>query len=260
MTTPSPFIKPDWFPKVRDGSRILIVGASGGLGSALVDMLITHSDCVVGAHGASKPASQSDHPKVIGLQMALETAADCTQLVDTFVAKAGGIDGIVLLNGGLNHNGHWRDMPEAAWNADMAMNLGHPFFLARRAMAVMRDQSTGGRVLFNGTESALHGGSSHSMPYAMAKRATECMVQGMARDGAPDGILVNGVRLGFIASGFHQRWSGRNDAFMDDRAQLVPLKRGGEPAEAAALMCYLLSDWSSFITGQMFALTGGDWL
>ena len=36
------------------------------------------------------------------------------------------------------------------------------------------------------------------MPYAMAKRGTECLVQGMAREGAPHGILVNGVRLGYI--------------------------------------------------------------
>ena len=98
------------------------------------------------------------------------------------------------------------------------------------------------------------------MPYAMTKLATECMVQGMARDGAPDGILVNGVRFGYITSGFHQRWSGRDASFMEERAKLVPLKRGGDPAEAAALVCYLLSDWAGFITGQMFALTGGDWL
>ncbi len=260
MTSRSPFHHPGWSPQVRNGMRILVVGASGGLGSALVDMLVEHSNCTVGAHGATKAAARADHPQVIALQQKLNAEADCNALVDTFIEKAGGIDAIVLLNGCLNHQGHWRDMPESAWNADMAMNMGHPFFLARRAMAAMRQQNTGGRVLFNGTESALHGGSSHSMPYAMAKRATECMVQGMARDGAPDGILVNGVRLGFIASGFHQRWSGRDAAFMDERAELVPLKRGGDPSEAAALMCYLLSDWSSFITGQMFALTGGDWL
>ena len=256
----SPFKHPDWSPKVQSGSRILIAGASGGLGTALVDMLIDHSDCIVGAHGAPKPPAKTYHKNVIGFQQSLSSEADCIALVDGFVEKAGGIDGIVLLNGALNHSGNWREMPEDAWNADMATNLGHPFFLARHAMAIMRDAGDGGRIVFNGTESALHGGSSHSMPYAMTKLATECMVKGMARDGAPDGILVNGVRLGFIVSGFHQRWSGRDDTFLQERSELVPLKRGGDPAEVAALICYLLSGWSSFITGQMFALTGGDWL
>ena len=95
---------------------------------------------------------------------------------------------------------------------------------------------------------------------AIAKRGTEAMVQGFAREGAPDGILVNGVRLGYIRSGFHQRWHGRTEQQMAERADLVPLKRGGEPEEAAALFIYLLSGWASFMTGQMLALTGGDWL
>ena len=47
---------------------------------------------------------------------------------------------------------------------------------------------------------------------------------------------------------------------MIERADLVPLKRGGHVDEAAALMTYLLSDWAGFITGQMIPLTGGDWL
>ncbi|HEX9702196.1 MAG TPA: SDR family oxidoreductase, partial [Rhodospirillales bacterium] len=83
---------------------------------------------------------------------------------------------------------------------------------------------------------------------------------GLAREGASAGILVNGVRLGYIASGFHQRWHGRTESDMRARAEMVPLKRGGHPAEAAALIVYLLSDWAGFITGQMLPLTGGDWL
>jgi len=86
------------------------------------------------------------------------------------------------------------------------------------------------------------------------------MVQGLAREGAPKDILVNGLRFGFIESGFHQRWHSRSDEQMLERADLVLLKRGGHVDEAAALMTYLLSDWASFITGQMIPLTGGDWL
>ena len=82
----------------------------------------------------------------------------------------------------------------------------------------------------------------------------------VAREGAPSNILVNGVRLGYIASGFHQRWHKKTKQDMAKRANMVPLKRGGDPDEAAALMIYLLSGWANFITGQMLPLTGGDWL
>jgi NAD(P)-dependent dehydrogenase (short-subunit alcohol dehydrogenase family) len=225
------------------------------------------SECVIGAHGAGDAPSpdrftggKATKATIIPLQRRFDEEADCSALIEAFCTEAGGIDGLVHLSGALHFRGHWKDMPASDWRRDMAVNLDHPFYLARTAMAKMAAQGQGGRIVLNGTESALHGGSAVSFPYAIAKRGTEAMVQGFAREGAPDGILVNGVRLGYIRSGFHQRWHGRTEQQMAERADLVPLKRGGEPEEAAALFIYLLSGWASFMTGQMLALTGGDWL
>jgi 3-oxoacyl-[acyl-carrier protein] reductase len=253
------FERPDWTPALKTGTRILITGASGGLGWALVDMLLDGPDSVIGAHGATN-RHPSDDKRVIHLTQKFDAEADCTGLVDDFAGKAGGIDALVVLSGGIHFSGHWKDMPAEDWEKDIAVNLNQSFYLARAAMARMKDQATGGSILLTGTESALHGGSAQSFPYAVAKRGTECMVQGLAREGAPNNILVNGLRFGFITSGFHQRWHGKTDNDLAERADLVPLKRGGDVAEAAALMIYLLSGWSRFITGQMIPLTGGDWL
>ncbi len=259
MTTVNQFNRPGWVPSVPDASRVLITGASGGLGRALTAMLLEGSECVIGAHGASnKPEAEGD--SVIPITRTFENEADCVAVIDEFAAKAGGIDALVVLSGAIEFSGHWKDMSEVDWEREVALNLNHPFYLARAAMAKMTGQGTGGRIVLTGTESALHGGSASSFPYAIAKRGTECMVQGLAREGATAGILVNGVRLGFIASGFHQRWHGRSERDMAERADMVPLKRGGDPDEAAALMIYLLSGWAAFITGQMIPLTGGDWL
>jgi NAD(P)-dependent dehydrogenase (short-subunit alcohol dehydrogenase family) len=253
------FERPDWVPAVEPGARILVIGASGGLGRTLVDMLLAGSDCVIGAHGANG-RHPSDDDRVIHLTKTFKTEPDCVALVDDFVDAVGGIDALVVLSGGIHFSGHWKDMPAEDWERDMDVNLNQPFYLARAAMARMKEQKSGGRILLTGTESALHGGSAQSFPYAIAKRGTECLVQGLAREGAPEGILVNGLRFGFIASGFHERWHGKTDHDMAERAEMVPLKRGGDPNEAAALMIYLLSGWAGFITGQMIPLTGGDWL
>lgn len=255
----STFHRPDWIPHVVPGTRILVTGASGGLGRALVRMLLAGSDCVIGAHGASKGVGVKDR-RVIALHRAFRNEADCVNLVENFAKKAGGIDALVVLSGAIHFSGHWNDMPAKDWERDIAVNLNQPFYLACAAMRLMRKQKRGGRILLTGTESALHGGSPTSFPYAIAKRGTECLVEGLAREGAPHRILVNGVRLGYIKSGFHERWHGRTRKQMQARAEMVPLKRGGEPEEAAALMVYLLSDWAGFITGQMIPLTGGDWL
>lgn len=255
----SPFIRPDWVPKVPDGARILVVGASGGLGQALVAMLLEGSDCTIGAHGSSQAPSFSDS-RVVPLRATFQNETDCSRLIEEFCDSAGGIDGMVVLSGAIMFSGHWDEMSGEDWEREIALNMNQPFFLARAAMRKMRSANNGGRIVLNGTESALHGGSPTSFPYAVAKRGTEAMVQGLAREGAPHGILVNGVRLGYIKSGFHQRWHDRSPEQMAERAELVPLKRGGEPDEAAALIIYLLSGWSAFLTGQMIPLTGGDWL
>ena len=255
----SPFMKPSWVPRVEKGMRILITGATGGLGRALVDMLLEGPEIFIGAHGATRALDIAD-PRIVPLQAKFGGEKDCSALVDAFCDAAGGIDGLVVLSGAIEFSGHWNDMSGTDWEREIDINLNHPAFLARAALRRMRAQSSGGRILLTGTESALHGGSPTSFPYAIAKRGTEAMVQGLAREGAPNGILVNGLRFGYIASGFHQRWHNRTAEQMAERADLVPLKRGGDPAEAAALMIYLLSGWSAFITGQMIPLTGGDWL
>lgn len=255
---------PDWTPKAVPGARILIAGATGGLGRALVQMLLKSSNCVIGAHGSGQGGGAQTFPKdddrIIPITRKFSTESDCVAVVDEFCDKAGGVDALVALSGGVHFSGHWKDMPADKWERDMDVNLNQPFFLARAAMARMKAQGLSGRILLTGTESALHGGSAMSFPYAIAKRGIECMVQGLAREGAGDNILVNGLRFGYITSGFHQRWHNKSAAEMAERADMVPLKRGGHPDEAAALMIYLLSGWAQFITGQMIPLTGGDWL
>ncbi len=250
---------PDWVPQLPKNSRVLITGATGGLGQALVNMLLQSPECIIGAHGASQKF-KNDDPRVISLTRSFQSELDCTHIVDEFVEKAGAIDALVVLSGGIHFSGHWKDMPAEDWERDIDVNLNHSFYLSRAAMKYMEAENSGGRLLLTGTESAVHGGSPLSFPYAIAKRGTECLVQGLAREGAPHNILVNGLRFGYIASGFHQRWHNKTQKEMEERADLIPLKRAGHADEAAALMIYLLSGWAQFITGQMIPLTGGDWL
>ena len=252
---------PSWHPKLEDDAKTLVVGASGGMGQALVEMLKEGPACTIGAHrstGKPQDSPSAGPHKIVDLQSALKTDQDCQDLVSKFVAEAGGITGLVVLCGGISRSVHWQELTEKEWTDDIHLNLSIPFFLSRAAMRCMEDK--GGQIVLTGTESALHGGSATSLPYGVAKGGVECLVPGLARDGAKNGILINGIRPGLIKTGFHERWQGKTEEDMNKRAELVPLKRAGEPEEAAALIIYLLSGWSRFITGQMFSISGGDWL
>jgi NAD(P)-dependent dehydrogenase (short-subunit alcohol dehydrogenase family) len=251
---------PNWIPQVEKNSKVLIAGASGGIGNALVKLLMEGPDSIIGFHRSSSeniPKSNSSNHKLIDLKLTLSNDEQCNALVDNFTNIADGLDGLVVLCGGIRNPNHWKNINEKDWNEDINLNLSIPFFLARSAMEKMK---TGGQIVLIGTESAIHGGSPTSLAYGVAKRGIECLVQGLARDGSKNKILVNGVRLGFIKSGFHERWQGKPKREIQERINLIPLGRGGEPEEAAAFIIYLLSGWSGFITGQIFPITGGDWL
>lgn len=251
------FKKPDWQPHALDGAKVLVVGASGGIGQAVVRMLSESTNCVIGAHGRQEgrlPVGEN----IVPLTASLETMGDCEELVASFVETAGELNGLVVLSGGITSNAHWSKVSEADWQEDINTNLNVPFFMAKAAFPRMMER--GGRIVLNGTESALHGGSSTSFAYGIAKYGGECMVKGLARDGAKHNILVNGVRIGFVDSGFHKRWQNKDSADLSDRIDMIPLKRAGHVDEVAALVTYLLSGYAGFITGQMISLSGGDWL
>ena len=235
--------------------KILVAGASGGIGSEVV-RLLSATGAVLGAHyHRTVPANAGDRIKPFKADLSKPAAA--AKLVADFARWAGGIDALIQLNGGA----HPADIDSATprqWQADLDLNLTAPFFLAREAMKRM--PPSGGRIVLCGTASSAHGGGSRTMAYGAAKAGLECVTKGLAREGAPRNILVNAVCPGFIDTAFHTRHAGRTAAELKKRAALVPLGRAGTPLEVAGLIAFLMSDHAGYITGQCIAISGGDWL
>jgi 3-oxoacyl-[acyl-carrier protein] reductase len=98
------------------------------------------------------------------------------------------------------------------------------------------------------------------MAYGIAKAGVECLVKGLAKEGARHNILVNGIAPGFIRTRFHTIRMKRTARDLERRAALVPLRRAGKPDDVATLIVYLLSDWNAYVTGQCIAVSGGVFL
>lgn len=251
-------------PRLDAGKRILVVGASGDMGLAVLQML-AHSRAKIGAHSyRSTRLQQVAKNGRIGNSEVKLYAADlsrkrnCHALVDSFVDWAGGIDALVQVSGNVSRPVAWEMLSQGGWLADINVNLSGPFFLSQRVATYMK--SGGGRIILTSTASARHGGGGSSIAYGVAKAGIECLVKGLARAGAPYGILVNAVAPGFIATQFHSKRMGHDQEALERRAALVPLKRAGRPEDVARLIVYLLSPGGDFITGECIAVSGGDWL
>ncbi len=243
-----------------EGKKILIVGASSDLAVSLNETLYK-TDNIIGFHYNTneKPLLKYDEgEKVKRFQKDINSSLACFQLVDDFVAWAGGIDCLIQMSGNIKKPVDWEELTEKEWSYDLSANLIMPFFLAQRAVLHMKE--SGGRILMMSTVSASHGGGATSLAYGVAKAGVECVVKGLARDCAKYNILVNAIAPGFFLTKFHTEKMKRDQEQLQERAKMIPLKRAGTTEELAGTVMYLLSEGASYITGQVLTVSGGDWL
>lgn len=247
------------FPQISGTKKILITGASGGIGLSLTKHL-SEQNHLIGAHyGSNKDkllSIKNENTKLIGKKITSDL--DCKELIDEYCQNFAGLDFLIIAIGAIKNNTHFKKLSENDWHQDIFMNLSVPFFLSRYAMQKM--SANGGKIILFSTESALHSANPTSLGYGVAKAGIECLTKALAKEGAQNNILVNCIRPGFINSGFHERWQGKTQEDLNKRIEYIPLKKAGTPGEVSAMIAYLLSDWGNFITGQSIGITGGDWL
>jgi len=240
--------------------RILVVGASSDIAVALNDVL-HRSEAILGFHYNANKIALSKYAegcKVKKFQKNLNSSKACYDLIDSFVRWTGGIDYLIQLSGDIRRPVHWEKSTEEDWHYDLSINLIAPFFLAQRAALYMK--KNGGRIILMSTASVSHGGGPTSVAYGAAKAGIEFIVKRLAKDCAEHNILCNAVAPGFFITKFHTKKMKKQKAQLRQRIKMIPLGRAGTVEEFAGLVTFLLSEPASYITGQVIALSGGDWL
>jgi NAD(P)-dependent dehydrogenase (short-subunit alcohol dehydrogenase family) len=246
-----------------EGKNILIVGASGDLGFCMAELL-SHYKVKIGAHYCQCKEKLQDIEGEYNLaEVKLLTGSivdknASQKLINEFVEWAGGIDYLIQLSGTINRPGQWDDLNQEDWDKDIAINLAGPFFLAQEAMKHMK--KNGGKIVLCSTASASHGGGITSMAYGAAKAGIECVTKGFAKIGGKHNVCVNAVAPGFISTKFHTEKMKRSEQELAERANLVPLGRAGTPEDVAKTIRFLLSPAGDYVTGEVIAISGGDWI
>ena len=241
------------------GRRVLVTGASSGIGSATA-VLFSEQDCFVGVHYFSTPEGAEQTLKHVKknsdgilLQADVRDEKQVEEMVEQFAEKAGGID-ILINNAGSLIDRQSFETATLDYHEDIyATNVRSIFLVTRAALPYLKQSK--GNIVNIGSVGGHTGGAAGSGMYCSAKAAVATETIGMAKEFAKYGIRVNSVLPGFIETRFHERFSTAQRR--QEVAGQTPLGRNGTAEDVAKAILFLASDAASFITGEYIAVNGG---
>ncbi len=240
-----------------DGKVALVTGASRGIGREIALALAGAGATVVcAARDLSKLEAVAGEIAAQGGQarahvVDVSSRESIEALVSSALAAHGRID-VLVNNAGITRDNLILRMKQAEWDDVMATNLTSVFISTQAVMKTMLKQRAGSIVNI-GSVVGLTGNAGQAN-YAAAKAGLIGFSKSVAREVASRGIRVNVVTPGFIDT---DMTNALPEATRQALLASVPLGRTGTPRDIAALVVFLASDASAYITGQTISVDGG---
>lgn len=248
------------------GKRIIVTGASSGIGAAAAEIMGSlGAKVLIAARSEDKLKQVADAVTKAGgegrwfaADMAKE--ADIHALADKANALWGGVDGVFANAGTGGAAAPFADFPLAAYDEVMNVNVRSMFILLQRVLPGMLKQQSGSIVCTGSIASER--GLPMTSAYNMSKHAVLGLVRSVSSEVSRHNIRVNCLIPGLIRTpmleGLAQHISGGDvETGLKGLAPMVPQGRIGTPAEAAWLAAFLLSDAAAYVNGQAWAADGG---
>jgi NAD(P)-dependent dehydrogenase (short-subunit alcohol dehydrogenase family) len=240
--------------------RVALVtgGAGGGIGRASARRLAAEGASVILADSretrcleVAQELSEEFGPVVHGYGVDIADRARVDEVLASVEAEVGPVD-ILVNNAAVNFLAKVSEYEVENWDRVMDVDLNACFYLSRKLLPGMLERGWGSIVNVTSVAGFLHGYGQEG-PYAAAKAALHSLTRAIAYEGGPRGVRCNAVAPGIIETWFIRQ---SPEQFEAEKAN-TPLRRFGSPDEVANAIYWLVSEQSSFVTGEVINVSGG---
>jgi 3-oxoacyl-[acyl-carrier protein] reductase len=240
------------------GTNVLVTGASKGIGAQIAKVLAGYG-LKVWINYRSKPeiadAVKFDIEAAGGTAAVIKgdvsIEADWKEMIKTIVDSDGGLSYLVN-NAGITRDKLALRMSEADFNDVIDANLKSTFLGCRDSLKAMGKKKFGSIVNISSIVGEM--GNPGQTNYAASKGGVNAMTKAFAKEGAARNIRYNAITPGFIRTDMTDELK---DEVKAEYERNIPMSRFGEADEVADAVAFLLSDHSTYITGEVLKVNGG---
>jgi len=238
-------------------NRIAIVtGAATGIGFATARLFLeegaTVALCDINEERVAKAAEElASLGTVRAFGVDIAKRESCAALAEQVLKAFGRVD-VLVNNAGITADAQFYKMADEQWDRVIGVNLNGAYNMSKAVVAAMMERKYG-RIVNCSSVSAYNGNFGQAN-YAASKAGIMGMTRVMGKELGKYGITVNAVAPGSIMT---EMYAAVPEEAKQKKLQSIPLRRYGEPAEAAQLIAFLASDEASYITAQTITVDGG---